>query len=70
MALKPNYEHCVPDHMVQVEYFADGYTYDPECFPEYAVSLSGRRFLASWLLLEKDFDGFIQRLKVRQLNGR
>lgn len=60
MALRPNYEHCVPGHTVQIEYFPDGYTDDPECLPEYAVSLSGDRLLSSWLLLERDLHGYLR----------
>ena len=51
MALKSEYEYCIVDHEVGIEYFPSGYTYDPECLPEYAVSLKGKRILASWLLL-------------------
>jgi hypothetical protein len=61
MALKPEYEHCVADHKASIEYFPEGYTDDTEHLPEYVVSLKGKRVLASWLLLERDFYGFIQR---------
>ena len=60
LALRPEYENAVSDHKVQIEYFSEGYTDDPECLPEYAVSLTGRRFLASWLLLESDLRRFIR----------
>ena len=60
MGLRSEYEDAVTDHKVEIEYFPGGYTDDPERLPEYAVSLTGRRFLASWLLLESDLHGFIR----------
>ena len=59
MALRSKYEHCIPGHTVQIEYFPDGYTDDPECLSEYAVSLSGDRLLSSWLLLERDLHQYL-----------
>jgi hypothetical protein len=47
MALKPDYEQCIVDHQVSIEYFPEGYTDDPERLPEYAISLRGERLLAS-----------------------
>jgi hypothetical protein len=64
MALRPAYERCVSGHTVQIEYFPDGYTNDPNCLPEYAVSLAGDRLLSSWLLLERDLHGFLTGAKA------
>lgn len=60
MALRADYERCVAGHTVQIEYFPEGYTDDPDRLPEYAVPLTGERFLSSWLLLERDFNSFIR----------
>ena len=60
VALLPAYQRCVPGHTAQIEYFADGYTDDPNWLPEYAVSLTGERFIASWLLLASDLHGYLE----------
>lgn len=60
--LLPVFEDCVPDHVMTLEYFPEGYTSDPKLLPEYAISLSGDRFKASWLLLESDLHRFVRAL--------
>lgn len=64
MTLRPGYERCVAGHTVQIEYFPDGYTDDPDCLPEYAVSLTGERLLSSWLLLERDLHSFLRKAQA------
>jgi hypothetical protein len=64
-ALSPHYEHSVPGHRVEIEYFPEGYTDDPARQPEYAVSVTGDRFLASWLLLERDLVAFLRHTMER-----
>jgi len=58
VALLPEYKHCIPGSEVSLEYFPDGYTYDPACQPEYVISLSGP-FFPSWLLLQTDLHRFV-----------
>jgi hypothetical protein len=52
--------HCVPGHTARIEYFPHGHTDDPDCPPEYAVSLSDDRPLSSWLLLERDLQAYLR----------
>ena len=54
VALRPEYENCIADHEIRIEWFPHGYTDDPKELPEYAISLFGNRFVASWLILEID----------------
>jgi hypothetical protein len=58
--LLPEFKHCIPDHIVGIEHFPEGYTDDPDLLPEFAVSLSGKRFQSSWLLLESDLFRFVR----------
>ncbi len=60
VALLPEYRHCIPGSVVELEYFPDGYTDDPEFQPEYVVGLKGS-FSPSWLLLESDLDRFVRK---------
>ncbi len=59
LALLPEYRDCLRGSVVGLEYFPHGYTDDPECQPEYVVSLRGS-FSPSWLLLEKDVHRFVE----------
>ena len=59
VALLPEYKHCLPGSVVELEYFPDGYTDDPESQPEYVVGLRGP-FSPSWLLLETDAHRFLR----------
>jgi hypothetical protein len=45
---------CLIGHKVRIEWFPDGYSDDPKLLPEYAISLTGVRFKASWLVLATD----------------
>lgn len=59
MALQPEYKNCISGHEVQIEHFAEGYTDDPECLPEYAVYLTGDCYHAGWLMLERDLHLYV-----------
>ena len=58
-ALLQEYKHCIPDSTVDLEFYPEGYSDDPEEQPEYVVSLTGP-FSPSWLILQDDLHKFVR----------
>jgi hypothetical protein len=64
MALRPDYEHCVPDHRVELGWIPRGEGVDPPNSnfpPEYWISLTGRRIEAIWTILASDLHAELKR---------
>jgi hypothetical protein len=64
IALRPDYEHCVPGHNVEVLWIPKGEGVQPHDsnFPaEYALSIDGKRVRAIWTMLARDLHAAVTR---------